>query len=185
MTKFPSLGDNTTVPDILKMSPDAGKALKEMHRVLRDRGRLILIDVSYPADGNWLVGGDLDDSNVIDILDFGIVVRHFGRAVDSDTTCRQVGFHADINGDGTVDDSDMAFVLGHLYLQGAPGCCADGPPPAAIDEISIDELADLGLGTLSEADLNHDGLLNEDDIAVYLSSGIPTSETRKGGHNPR
>ncbi len=30
MTKFPSLGDNTTVPDILKMSPDAGAALMEL-----------------------------------------------------------------------------------------------------------------------------------------------------------
>ncbi|PKP85564.1 MAG: peroxidase [Alphaproteobacteria bacterium HGW-Alphaproteobacteria-2] len=31
MAKFPSLGENTTVPDILKKSPDAGAALMEVH----------------------------------------------------------------------------------------------------------------------------------------------------------
>jgi len=31
MAKFPQLGENTTVPDILKMSPDAGAALMEVH----------------------------------------------------------------------------------------------------------------------------------------------------------
>lgn len=34
--------------------PDAELALKEMTRVLRDRGTLVLIDVGYPSDGNWL-----------------------------------------------------------------------------------------------------------------------------------
>lgn len=32
--KFPSLGANATVPDILKMSPDAGAALLEMHEAI-------------------------------------------------------------------------------------------------------------------------------------------------------
>jgi len=34
MAKFPSLGANATVPDILKMSPEAGKALLEMHEAI-------------------------------------------------------------------------------------------------------------------------------------------------------
>jgi len=34
MPIFPSLGDNATVPDILKMSPEAGKALIEMHEAI-------------------------------------------------------------------------------------------------------------------------------------------------------
>lgn len=34
MAKFPKLGDNTTVPDILKMSPDAGAALMEVHEAI-------------------------------------------------------------------------------------------------------------------------------------------------------
>jgi ubiquinone/menaquinone biosynthesis C-methylase UbiE len=34
--------------------PDATKALSEMIRVLQPDGKLIIIDVNYPADGNWL-----------------------------------------------------------------------------------------------------------------------------------
>lgn len=34
MPKFPSLGDNAAVPDILKMSPDAGAPLLEMHEAI-------------------------------------------------------------------------------------------------------------------------------------------------------
>lgn len=34
MAKFPSLGEKATVPDIVKMSPQAGKALIEMHEAI-------------------------------------------------------------------------------------------------------------------------------------------------------
>ncbi len=34
--------------------PDANKALSEMHRVLKRGAKLILIDINFPADGNWL-----------------------------------------------------------------------------------------------------------------------------------
>jgi len=34
--------------------PDADRAMAELSRVLKPGGRLVLIDVSYPADGNWL-----------------------------------------------------------------------------------------------------------------------------------
>ncbi len=34
--------------------PDARLALGEMRRVLRPGGRIVLIDVNYPTDGNWL-----------------------------------------------------------------------------------------------------------------------------------
>ena len=34
--------------------PDGIKAMTEMHRVLKKGGRLILIDVNYPLDRNWL-----------------------------------------------------------------------------------------------------------------------------------
>ncbi len=34
MPRFPTLGENATVPDILKMSPEAGKPLMELHEAL-------------------------------------------------------------------------------------------------------------------------------------------------------
>jgi ubiquinone/menaquinone biosynthesis C-methylase UbiE len=33
--------------------PDARKSLEELLRLLRAGGRLVLIDINYPADGNW------------------------------------------------------------------------------------------------------------------------------------
>ena len=34
--------------------PNAERSLAEMVRVLRPEGRFVMIDVNYPADGNWL-----------------------------------------------------------------------------------------------------------------------------------
>lgn len=34
--------------------PDGARAMAELGRVLRPGGRIVMIDFSYPADGNWL-----------------------------------------------------------------------------------------------------------------------------------
>jgi len=34
--------------------PDAQKALSELHRVLKPDGKLAMVDVAYPKNGNWL-----------------------------------------------------------------------------------------------------------------------------------
>jgi ubiquinone/menaquinone biosynthesis C-methylase UbiE len=60
--------------------PDGSKAMSELHRVLRPGGRLVLIDVNYPSEGNrlgtalvnmWKRSGDL-------IRDMDLVFREFG-----------------------------------------------------------------------------------------------------------
>ena len=60
--------------------PDGVKAMSELHRVLKKGGRLVLVDIEYPADRNWLgmqmtrfwaALGDI-------IRDMGAVFREFG-----------------------------------------------------------------------------------------------------------
>lgn len=69
--------------------PDGARAMSELRRVLRPGGRLVLIDVNYPGDGNrlgtalvgiWRRSGDL-------IRDMSRLLRGFGFQVDE----REIG----------------------------------------------------------------------------------------------
>ena len=82
--------------------PDGKQAFAEMNRVLRPEGRIVMVDISYPADGNrpgilltnaWKAGGDI-------IRDMPALFEEFG----FDYTDREVG------GSGSV----------HLYVATKP-----------------------------------------------------------------
>ena len=59
---------------------------------------------NFTGANRWLVGGNLNDDSVIDILDFGAFVGQYGHNYGTgDTTCSTPFPHADITGDGVVD----------------------------------------------------------------------------------
>jgi ubiquinone/menaquinone biosynthesis C-methylase UbiE len=75
--------------------PDGAKAMGEMHRVLKEGGRLILIDVNYPSDGSWLgtvlvnlwkLTGDI-------IRDMGALFDQFGL----DYTDQEIGGYGSVH----------------------------------------------------------------------------------------
>ena len=132
--------------------------------------------------GNWLIGGNLDGKKaegvgsplVIDVLDFGKFIQEIARSAwypTGDTTCEMIADspHGDINGDGLVDNIDFSIIQMNFLMHAKDSCCPDpeAAAPVPITEISVKELRRMGLGELSAADLNGDGLLNMEDMTSY------------------
>ncbi len=145
-------------------------------------------DFTIAGDNDALIGGNLNDDDFIDILDFGIFVGQFGTAPGADTACGFVGPHADITGDNAVDSGDFTFIqINFLEFSEAPCTGAplidDGNNFAAngntirrdrpVVSVSVDDLIDMGMGDLVAADLNGDGMLDETDVAAFMGGMRP------------
>ncbi len=123
--------------------------------------------------GHWLVGGNLDDSPFIEIVDFAIWSSSFGISF-ADTDCTIPRPHADINGDGIVTVADFTFIQVNFLVGSEANCCglpeANGGPRA---KISLRELNAMGMGDLSAADFNSDGVVGVEDI-ILMAEGLGT-----------
>jgi hypothetical protein len=130
-------------------------------------------------EDNELTGGNLNDDPYIDILDFGAFVGRFGDPLDPSSMCSLTDVHADINGDGVVDGGDYTFIAINFLADADPLCgdvgelAGGGREDGPRTSISVLELFELGLGELVVADLNGDGVLDLDDVTLYLTNGIP------------
>jgi hypothetical protein len=143
------------------------------------------------AGGNWLVGGNIDtwkkegeniSIDVIDILDFGVFVWQYGAIVNPNTLCSEKHDfpHADINGDGIVDHLDFTFIMMNFLASSKDSCCPDDviwpSAPVGLEEISVAQLRQMGLGELVVADLNGDGLVNVADMAAFMNGQEPNKK---------
>ena len=132
--------------------------------------------------GTWLVGGNLDGNHRIDVLDFAVLVTQYGMAIPPHRPCDEEStYHADINGDGMVDVGDFAQIATNYLMVDMPFCQLAGVAEAEpVTEISVKELRAIGLDELTVADLNHDGLVNGDDMAALMSGTMPPRAKRPG-----
>lgn len=132
---------------------------------------------SRSTGGHWLLGGNLNGDNFIDILDFGVFFPLFLTPASPDTACGVVGSHADVNGDGVVDLLDLVFISGNSLQASEMGCCLSGGVaavgPRPVTSITIDQLRVRGLGHLIMADVNHDGVLDSEDVLSLVRDGRP------------
>jgi hypothetical protein len=134
---------------------------------------------SSGANDDSLIGGNANDDRFVDILDFGTFAGQFGSSPGGNTPCPPAGPHTDFDGDGDVTAFDYTFIAANFLLSREVSCDStldlggndvhdeDGP----ITRISVRELQQRGLGHLIRADFNHDGWLDQQDIAVFLHSG--------------
>ena len=146
-------------------------------------GHFGIVDTRYVASftgdpnsgGDWLWGGNLNDSPYVDILDFGVFSWQYGTVYGAgNTTCSTAYPHADVNGDGIVNTADFTFIQINFTRSSATDCCA-GPgdpnePGSPITRISVTELNAVGLGELAAGDLNGDGWLDELDMDLFAHS---------------
>jgi hypothetical protein len=140
-------------------------SVKDPAHTLAAAGMAPVIGAIY-VPANDLIGGEANDDNMVDILDFGIFVGDRGGG-------KLPGDRSNWNRDGVVGSADFTFISLQFLSQGGScvGSFTGGRPR---DRVSIKELRRLGLGDLAVADFNHDGWLDRADILLYAQG----AETR-------
>ncbi len=142
--------------------------------------------VSYAADfkgdpffgGNWLIQGNLNQDELVDILDFGMFLGQLNQNPNPgpNKVC-EGGLlrHADFNGDGRVDVVDYTFIQINFLANDKDDCCHNPTAGGRTGrtEVSVKELLELGMEEIAVADLNEDGLVNTEDMAAFVSGARP------------
>lgn len=124
----------------------------------------IIVLGDYAASA-YLVQGDSNDDNKIDILDFGLFVGDFGVA--------SLDGRSNFNADLAVNNGDFTFISGNFFTVGEScgGFLAGGDPP--LDRVSVKELHAMGMAGLAHADFNHDGWVDLVDVAMFMQGQVP------------
>ena len=131
--------------------------------------------------GHWLVGGNLNDDEFVDIRDFGVLFPMHLSLANPNTPCGTPGPDGNINGDNLVDLLDLVIFVGNSLQAAEPNCCGTGGVSEAsgpIMAISVQELRTMGLDHMIAADINRDGILNMEDVAALMRGGTPFSGDR-------
>lgn len=154
-------------------------------------GSIYVADFTSAGDDDALPGGNLNNDDYIDILDFGVFIGQYGDFLSVDTDCSTPAPHSDITGDGEVGTGDFTFIQinfldfhelrcdGSLlidpYDHGVAGMEAlnDDAGRGPLTSVTVDQLHAMGMGKLASADLNADGVLDEGDMVAFLLGARP------------
>lgn len=134
--------------------------------------------------GDALRGGNLNGDGFIDIIDFALLFQQIGLVISSNTSCSDVAPHADFSGNGFVSTEDFNVLRFNFGRSDVRRCCVAptanalslDTPRGPILSISAEELEQVGLGYLMDADLNNDGWLDLDDMNLISADDRPTRD---------
>jgi hypothetical protein len=140
-------------------------------RTLVRRTDVVIVGTNYElrATGDKaLVNGDLNDDNVIDVIDWGIMVVRIGQTAPVNTNCETTGYQCDFDGSGSVTSTDGNYVLNNFLKIGDSICGAfQFQGNAGLPAISVGELSKLIGQDASRADLNGDGIVDQKDMEIW------------------
>ncbi|RME38167.1 MAG: hypothetical protein D6788_07985, partial [Planctomycetota bacterium] len=134
----------------------------------------------WPTGGHWLLGGNLNGDDFIDIVDFAVFFPLYLTPASSDTPCGTASPHADINGDNVVDLLDLIFISTNSLMASQPPCCGGVPAAGGVaighgprTSITFSELRRMGLGDLSYLDTDANGVFDFTDVEAILGGTAP------------
>jgi uncharacterized delta-60 repeat protein len=120
-----------------------------------------------------LFGGDANDDNVIDIVDFAIFAAQFGQEWGTpDTPIGTALPHCDFSADGKAATADYTFFVANFLFIG------DGPPggflhrsPNPKKAETVRRLLRDGILSAPKMDLDRDGWVTFDELTRFLGRG--------------
>jgi hypothetical protein len=182
-------GSNGTVRDVeIPVRNDyTCISVKDGDHTVADAQTMPVVGTKYvPSASFSLIGGDSNDDNVVDILDFGVFVADRSVLGSAPKTADS---RSNFNHDIVVGNSDFTFISNNFLVSGdtCGGGFANGDGPIA--RISVKELRRRGLGELAQADINGDGWVDQFDIALaaqgrFSKDAQPQADDAEGMENP-
>jgi hypothetical protein len=145
-------------------------AVDRLH-TLSQQAELEVSGTQYVADftgSNALLPGDLNSDNVVDVVDWGVLVVRIGENASVNTNCETPAFHSDINADGLVNSVDGQLLL-NVILIGGETCssgAADGGA-TALQSISVKKLTEMGIANAESCDIDNNGIIDLFDMLLW------------------
>ncbi len=119
-----------------------------------------------------LAGGDANNDNLIDILDYGVFAFKYGTNYGTgDTPCGTLPPHPDFSGNGIVGTEDYTFIATQFLAIGDASPGNYGPIGTPKTTATIAEIVKAGVPRMIalQFDANKDGIVTMREIADWLA----------------
>ena len=138
---------------------------------LSQQAELEVSGTQYVADftgSQALFPGDLNNDNVVDVVDWGVLVVRIGQTASVNTNCETPAFQADVNADGFVNAVDGNLLLNVILLGGET--CSSGAADGganALQSISVKKLTEMGIANAESCDIDNNGIVDLFDMLLW------------------
>ena len=128
------------------------------------------------ASQDWLVVGNLNGDDAIDIMDFAAFVPNRGTSAVRNTTTTTQGVHADMNASGVVNNADLSYLAVNFFKLDET-CSSGFTTRRPLERIKVSQLRAMGLGDQAMADINGDGWVDTTDMSLMMQGAQPRNTT--------